>query len=305
MLHPLLRPAAAVGCALLLACATAPQPRDTGLLVFWEVESATHPEGRAWLLGSVHMARPDLQLDPRIAEAFRASDALVLEFDATEAQAGPMQKLLAEHGVLPEGQTARDALGSERWERLAAFFEQRGIPPAALSHYQPWVLLTIVTTTIVAESGAQQEAGIEMQLLQQVGDKKVVSLESVEFQIELMRTMPGRLVARMLDAMLEHVDETRASSALLLDAWEAGDLELLERLTLGEDADDPDIAEFHERTYYARNRVMAERLDELLARPATWFVAVGAGHMAGSQGLPALLEGRGHRVTRVPREGGP
>jgi uncharacterized protein YbaP (TraB family) len=305
-MHTRLRRSAALLVATLLACATPLEaPRDSGELMFWEVESAGSTT-RVWLLGSIHVAAPEMQLDPRIVAAFEASDALVLEVDRDAADQAELQKLVSSRAVLPEGQTVESVVPAETWQRLSGFLSSHGMPPEHFQWYEPWFLLTLVTSVLFAESGAAFEAGVDARLARMAGaTKEIRGLETVEFQLELLRQVPRRLVVRMLDEILADPERSVRQSALLIEAWELGDLGLLEQAVLGETRDDPDLVDFQERTFFARNRAMAERIDELLAAESeggtSWFVAVGAGHMAGSEGIPALLEARGHRVRRVPR----
>lgn len=51
-----------------------------------------------------------------------------------------------------------------------------------------------------------------------------------------------------------------------------------------------------------RNAAWLPRLDQLFARPGDHFVAVGAGHLVGSDGLVSLLQARGYQVTPCPRD---
>jgi hypothetical protein len=48
-----------------------------------------------------------------------------------------------------------------------------------------------------------------------------------------------------------------------------------------------------------RNARWVTRLSAMLAQHRTYFVTVGAGHIAGPRGLPALLAARGYRVEQI------
>jgi uncharacterized protein YbaP (TraB family) len=108
----------------------------------------------------------------------------------------------------------------------------------------------------------------------------------------------------MLSEVLGKQGEMRADTLRLYDAWRLGDLAWIERYTTWGN-DDPQLRRFYERVFLARNRSMAQRIDELLREPRVWFVVVGAGHMVGEEGIPALLAARGHRVSRIPRSPAP
>ncbi|RRD57179.1 TraB/GumN family protein [Comamonadaceae bacterium OH2545_COT-014] len=86
----------------------------------------------------------------------------------------------------------------------------------------------------------------------------------------------------------------------LADAWAHGDLARLERYPewcqcMDTEADRARMA----RLLQARNGPMAERFAALHAEGQRVFLAVGALHMTGPQGMPALLRARGFSVRRV------
>ena len=62
------------------------------------------------------------------------------------------------------------------------------------------------------------------------------------------------------------------------------------------DADDPVLAE---RLLYRRNANWARWIDERLDRPGTVFLAVGAGHLAGTQSVQDKLAELGIATARV------
>jgi uncharacterized protein YbaP (TraB family) len=293
---------------LALACATpAPlaerAPQETGELVFWQVESASRPGGRAWLLGSVHAATPDLVLDGAIETAFQASNALVIEADITSQGAdgfGFVERTL-KLALLPEGQTLDQVLTTPTWNRLGEFLRERGQPVEAYRRFEPWLVMTMVTAYLFAEAGLPPEGGVDLRFTSRAeGRIPIVTLETPEFQLSLLDSLPLDTQARMLGEVLSHEEETRSATLRTYEAWRLGDLDAIERQTTAGNAD-PRMRDFHERVFLARNRTMAERVDELLREERTWFVVVGAGHMVGDQGIPALLAARGHRVSRIPK----
>ena len=313
MSSPRLRAPLCLAALLAAACAALPSapraPRESGELVLWQVESASRPGGRAWLLGSVHASTPDLQFDPAVESAFTASQALVIEADLTSAAGddafGFVQRLL-QQATLPEGQTLDQLLPPPTWERLAEFLRSRGQPVEPIRRYEPWLVMTMVTSYLYAEAGLPAAGGVDLRFVSRAeGHIPIFTLETPEFQISLLDALPLDVQARMLAEVLEKQAETRAAAIRLYEAWRLGDLDAIEAETLAPGRADPKLRDFYDRVYVERNRAMAVRIHELLGEEQTWFVVVGASHMVGAEGIPALLAERGHRVVRVRKSAAP
>jgi uncharacterized protein YbaP (TraB family) len=75
----------------------------------------------------------------------------------------------------------------------------------------------------------------------------------------------------------------------------------LTRLLFGSLEEHPELADFYEAVFFARNEAMAEQLAALGGDGKQRFVVLGAGHMLGPRGIPALLASRGFRVQRISR----
>jgi len=294
------------------ACATpAPDagrvPRESGELVFWRVESATQPRGAAWLLGSVHAATPDITLDGAVDDAFAHSEALVIEADITSLGGdafGAMERIL-QMALLPEGETLDQVLTRPTWDQLTEFLRARGQPTEAYRRFEPWLVMTMVTSYLFAEAGLPPSGGVDLRFTSQAeGRMPIVALETPELQLSLLDSLPLDTQARMLREMLGKQEALRDETLRLYEAWRLGDLAWIESHTTAGNRD-PKLRDFHERVFLARNRKMAERIDGLLREERVWFVVVGAGHMVGEEGIPALLGARGHRVSRIPRSPAP
>ncbi|RYD49809.1 MAG: TraB/GumN family protein, partial [Sphingomonadales bacterium] len=79
-------------------------------------------------------------------------------------------------------------------------------------------------------------------------------------------------------------------------AWSAGDADRLGALINDDVAASPEVAQ---ALLFSRNQRWAEWIARRMARPGTVFVAVGAGHLAGSGGVQDELAKRGMKVDRV------
>ena len=118
---------------------------------------------------------------------------------------------------------------------------------------------------------------------------KVLTLETLRFQLDLLSQLGNR---EEIAAML--AEDTAGNSAIepLVEAYRSGDEELLAMAT------GPAEPAMQELLINSRNRRWAQKLSPVLARGGA-FVAVGAGHMPGPQGLVSLLHNRGFSVERA------
>jgi uncharacterized protein YbaP (TraB family) len=134
--------------------------------------------------------------------------------------------------------------------------------------------------------------GVDRALI--AGAEKVIGLESLAGQFAMFDALAPSEQSRLLAEVAREAgggDEEER-----VEAWLTGDLDRLER-----DAGEGLLADpaLREKLQLARNRAWAERIVALVELGERPFVAVGAAHMLGDEGLPALLTRRGYSVRRV------
>jgi uncharacterized protein YbaP (TraB family) len=132
--------------------------------------------------------------------------------------------------------------------------------------------------------------------------KPVHELESIGEQVDIFDGMTEADQVVLLRHAVDNHDRMPKVTGRLIEAWLARDLALLWRIGqegVGESEEARRLDKvFRGRLLTARNIRMADRLEARL-KEGGGFVAIGALHLYGSDGVLALLQNRGWRVSRV------
>lgn len=271
--------------------------RDRGFL--WRVRKNGHD---SWLYGTIHVGRLEWMFPgPKVRAAMNASDVVAFELDFTDDAL--MQRL--QQGLAT---AARDVAAPPMPEDLASRLREQlraACAPAELQQALPPEMLGAALMMMAARRDGL-DAGYAIdpalsQLARREG-KVVVSLETPELQIGLMRSSSPDELRLGMDKVLRDLEQGRVRPLLLrvAEVWEQGRADELARYR--EWCECADTA--HERNALKamlddRNGPMAERIDALHKSGKSVFAAVGSLHMFGPSALPALMAARGYKVTRV------
>jgi hypothetical protein len=275
-------------CAFLLcwSLAWSDAPYENGLL--WAV---TSPEGgRSYVLGTIHSGDPSvLELKEPVEQAFMGSKRFVMEF---VPDAAAMTRLQASM-VYPAGEQLGDALPEALYHQVVQAMTARGVPEASTARMRPWVLLMILNMPV---NTTGQVLDNQLYLMALAQGKQLSGLETVEEQLDVLSNWPQDKIITWLADTVEHLDEVESLQKALLQAWLDRDLKRLQEISESKgfgDADDS--AAFMERLVDERNRRMVERMLPSL-QEGDAFVAIGALHLPGEQGVLNLLHQRGYRL---------
>ncbi len=198
--------------------------------------------------------------------------------------------------MLPEGQTLRALLSAEQRASFEGAMTKLGLPVEAFDKFEPWFAALTLATIPMLKAGYTMEAGVENAIEGKAGPQiKRDALETVDEQLELFDGLPMAAQITYLTEVADEVDEVVPTLNAMVAAWAKGDADGLARL-MNEELDDPMLAD---RLLYARNRDWAGWVETRLADPGTVFVAVGAGHLAGTNSVQDYLGKEGLTVTRV------
>jgi len=274
----------------LAAITLADTGRSHGLL--WELSKTGQQP--AYLFGTIHSEDPAVvELPATVKQAFDASNSVVLEMlmDTDTMRYSSTAMLML------DGRSLTDVVGMPLYKKVSAAIASRGIPELVLNRMKPWAAAVTLSTPAL-ETGQILDLVLYQDALQQ--DKAVYGLETVQEQLDLFDSMSESDQVTLLRDAVDKFPELDALHAELLEVYKQRDLEGL--LAINEtsmQAEDQRLAkEFQRRVIDDRNHRMAERMQPYL-RQGKAFVAVGALHLPGEQGLLNLLEQQGYTVRRV------
>lgn len=258
------------------------RPDDANLRgpLLWEVQGKSGP---SYMLGTIHAGFRADELPPWVWDKLASCRTFVMETDISAVN--PLEVTGME--LLPEGQSLEQMLGKKDFDQLVGLV---GLPATTVARLQPWVAYSAVLQRLYPTPEPLDQS---LRVRAQTQGKALVFLESWKFQL--------RLLAQTVDLDdLRHIvdphSEERAKLAALVGAYRDGNFAKVSALAL----DPADVARHplrHVRMLDQRNRAWLATLGPALDRGRT-FVAVGAGHFAGTHGLIELLRARGYIVAR-------
>lgn len=276
---------------------------DDGFL--WSVRDSAG-ETRGHLFGTVHLCSARCYpLPAKARAAFRASRRLALELDPADPSIGPALNLA---GRLPDAAPGlSERIPARQWRWLVDTARQQGLPPSVLSRMQPWLASMSLMVGAAGQAGYGPQWGVDLWLAGEArrAGIEVLALETVARQIEAMSAggEAAQLAALAQTVALINAGRVDEYFDAMLRAWRRGDGAALAQL-LEMDADAAAMAPLLDELLAQRNHEMAAALARLLAGPGPVFVAVGAAHLDGPDGLAALLARKGFVLERL-RDGAP
>ena len=275
----------ALAAALLLAACGEPArdwPAPSPAL--WQV---TSPEGRhGWLFGTIHALPAEVRWrTPALEEALAESGVLVAEV----AELGDADKAAAAFDRYARGERlpplSRRVAPNDRAD-LAAFLDRADSSEGEFAGLDTWAAALVAANRTRRLDASQN---VDRALIAEAGE--VVGLESHAVQYAMFDALPAEEQADLLMALARDA----GGEVGRIEAWLTGDLATLEAAGEALLAD----AELRAALQTDRNLRWAPIIAELVERGRRPFVAVGTGHLFGSQSLPALLEARGYTVRRI------
>lgn len=274
--------------------AAASAPKIEAAPALWVVKDK---DTSIYLFGTIHALRPNISwFKGPIKKAFDASSETVFELIDDEDPAAI--KAMMELAVDPDGPALSEKLGAGNKEPYLKMMSDLGIPYQGFEKFEPWFVSITASVLPILKAGYDPASGVDkvLETAAAKAGKKLVGLETMKEQIGFFDTMPEAEQIAMLNEGVKELPNAVTSIDQMVDTWVKGRPDLLAVEMNKGLAKTPGLEKL---LLTDRNERWAKWIDDRMDAPGTVFIAVGAGHLAGTNSVQTFLDGRKLSAKRV------
>jgi uncharacterized protein YbaP (TraB family) len=264
---------------------------DRALL--WSISRAGEPSG--YLLGTIHSEDPRvLDFSTEFLGKLESCQVFAMEIVPDL----PTLNQLIDYMQYPAGTTLESVIGPDRFRQVRSALSNYQVSPDLVARMKVWATVMTLSTP-PPETGFFMDFSLSLRAAG--AGLKVVGLETLEEQLSFLENMPMEQQFSMLDQALADHDRVQEVHDEMVAEYLQGDLQSLQDATVDQLAElDPATRDyFISEGIDARNRRMIRSLLPRLAESRV-FVAVGALHLPGAEGLIQLLREQGFQLSPEP-----
>ncbi len=284
--------------------AKAAATENAGALL-WKIERPGRPA--SFLFGTVHLTDERVtKLSPAVEQALGQAKTIALEVsDVSDKATAAVIAQSAPLVMFTDGRRLDGLLSGTEYDTVKKVVARSGMPSDLAALFRPWIVTMILSVSDCERASVQQGARVLDMKLAEMGKARgveVVGLETIPEQLQALAAVPEPQQLDMLRASLKFADRTNDLMETLvqlylerkISAAMPFQIALAKQVGIGDDA----FAGFQEKLLIDRNVKMRATAEPLLEQGGV-FIAIGALHLPGKQGLVALLREAGYTVTPI------
>jgi hypothetical protein len=259
--------------------------------LLWEISGngLTHP---SYLYGTMHIIpQKDFQIRPYIDSIFVKTEQVVFELKLDD-MAGLMK--LPALMALPEGTTLQGLMQEKEYMLLKNYLQDKlGADIETLQNQKPFAIMQMMTEAMIDEAQESFELYFFRQCMQY--SKPIFGLETVDEQMAIFDAIP---YDEQIEWIMEEVEKPGMFDSVLQRMITAYKEENLEKLAQAMYESSPEMKKYESSFLTERNKKWIAAIETFMQSKTT-FIAVGAGHLPGNDGLLSLLREKGYTVKPV------
>ena len=258
--------------------------------VLWKVSNAG--KSSSYIFGTIHVSDPRItNLPDPVKSALNNSDTFVMEALPTPEEALALSQMM----FYADGTTLKDYLDDELFQRIAKVLSIFQLPIEAAAVLKPWAAFLIMNYP------ADNMMPLDLKLLEIATRQgaRTMGLETLSEQGAIFSEMTLNKQLRLLLDTVCNYDLVNQGIEEMKELYLKRDLNgLLNASIQHPHADEPVYKELNKKLLTERNKIMIDRMQSVLQEGGA-FIAIGALHLPGDDGVIAGLSQQGYKITAV------
>ncbi len=263
---------------------------NEGLL--WQIDKPGHTS--SYLFATIHSEDPRVtQLPPIVRSRFEHANSLSLEMLMDKKT----QLTIARRMFFTGKQTLDQLIDKKLFAQIVKAMRQHYIPEMLVKKLKPWAVIAMISVP-------PMKTGEILDLLLYKKAQKlqipIYGLETAEEQLAIFESFSLAEQILMLKESLKDLNDMPALFEKMHELYLQRNLTALMKFGLEDmqkrSENKPLANAFYKRILDDRNIIMLERMEKRLDE-GNAFIAVGALHLPGTQGLLNLLQARGYKIS--------
>ncbi len=257
--------------------------------LLWKIEGKNIET--SYLFGTIHvMPAAQFEIKEKVVTAFENSDQLVMELDMSKPG---MQLELMQYAMMNDGSKLSEMLSPSAFHVIDSMMvASSGMGLMVMNNMKPFIISSFLLNAVIGNDVGSYEMSLtEMALKDSI---PIFGLESVAEQMAAFDSIPIAQQIEGLETFVDDMDEQSQMYADMVAMYVAEDVNGLYEL-ISEEMDSDTEGEF---LLQRRNENWVPILVDEMSKSSA-FIAVGAGHLGGENGLIELFRERGYTLSPV------
>ena len=245
----------------------------------------------SYIYGTIHiMPKKQFAISESITTALKECESLVMEVDINMDLKTQIDA--AQRSMLPNGKTIADITSAENAQKIKQFcvdsLHWKESKYVRMSRLTPFFLTSIILQDLIGKSKSFE---LELNKLAEKNKMTTLGLETIQMQMDLVNEVPYEEQIKLL---LQGLTTNNSEFNTMLNCYLKQDIN-----KLGELMNEADLSpEFNANFLVKRNQNWIPQISKMVQEKPI-FIAVGAGHLPGEQGVLKLLQEAGYTVTPI------
>ncbi len=282
------------GCKSQSNKSTAKKNNDNNTLL-WQV-SGKDLKNPSYIFGTFHLlCKDDIKFSEQLKTSLKSSDEVYMEMDMDDPST-MMSGLL--YMNMKGGKKLKDFYTDDEYKKVENYFNDTlGMPVMMLQSIKPYFLVAMLYPKMMS---CQTASGVEEELmgLAKENKKEIKGLETMQFQASVFDSIPYEWQAKELLKNIDSFSMYKNEFDEMVDLYKRQDLDSMQNMLMKSEFGSD---KYDDLLLNDRNKNWVKQLKEIMKKESV-FVAVGAGHLTGEQGLISLLRKAGYTVEPLLNE---